>query len=75
MSLSDCPKCWDTRCGCGFNLLHLTQPEGLREQAELMLDVADFIEEFGSVGYPVAYAIREANFEKFKVWRKEHRGR
>lgn len=75
MSLSACSMCWDTPCGCGFNYLHYSQSEGLREKADLLRDIADFIDEFGSVSYPASYEIREANFNKFKAWRKEHRGR
>ncbi len=38
MSLSDCPKCWDTPCVCGHEYKHWSV-EGLRKQIEMLTKV------------------------------------
>lgn len=72
--MTDCAMCWDHDCSCGFSFLHYRQTEGLRDRALLLQDVADFIDEFGPFLGRV-WEEREANFNKFKMWRKENRGR
>ena len=36
MSLSDCPKCWDTPCTCGYYWKDYS-PEARKKQAEIVL--------------------------------------
>lgn len=40
MSMSDCEKCWETPCACGFGYLSWS-PERLREQIALLTGVLD----------------------------------
>ena len=38
MSMSDCPKCWDTPCTCGYGYRKWTE-EALRDQIRMLSDV------------------------------------
>lgn len=71
MSMSDCAKCWSTPCECGFDLL-FRPPKYLREQAQLLQDVAGFVEAFGNTPFGSDYAVVEAAHERFRKWRIEH---
>ena len=61
MSLSDCVKCWDTPCTCGWDYRDC-QPEILREKAAFFTALAYFIEANG----PCPNDIREP--EKANEW-------
>lgn len=37
----NCPKCWDTPCGCGWDYLNWSR-ENLEKLAALLEDVKDF---------------------------------
>jgi len=41
MSLSDCPKCWDTPCECGWEYRNYSI-EGLRKRSDLLNNIISF---------------------------------
>lgn len=50
MSMSDCIKCWDTPCSCGYGYRHLNVAARIKQAAVVLgIDEKLLIEKIGSV--------------------------
>ncbi len=70
MSMSDCEKCWDTPCTCGYDYIY-EAPRALRAMAQLLLDVAVFNEVEPANPEERFTMKRIDRFERFKTWKME----
>ena len=77
MALSDCAKCWETPCRCGYEYLTYDKKYYV-EVRDLMIDLIEFKNLQGGEGKDavVSYSMKEiadSQWEDFKKFRREKR--